>query len=112
MKLAKSIEKVTRLSESMKESLDCDDITAALEILQQRGEAMESFVAADRAASEAERQACSEIIIYLKQLDRELQEMATCQMEGLTREMRGRLGASGTAQDSRLCLSGCFDRRA
>lgn len=76
MDLRHAIDEVRRLTGQLQEALDAEDLLRCAELLPRRGEAMDAFEAAHRAATPAERRACGAELADLAAADRELQEAA------------------------------------
>ena len=85
-----------------------------LALLEKRGKAMAAFEVAHRAATTAEREACSDILAQLQIEDRELQSRSEILLEQLAGEFRGQLGSHSHAAVNHDTPVGqaCLDRKA
>ncbi len=110
MTLNQAIAHALELTRALQDALGKDDLERALDLVPERGRALEKFQAAHEAATDAEKLACREDIIALKNLDETLQDTAGARLDEAARRL-----TSGSAQGRTRpepCLSGCFDRHA
>jgi hypothetical protein len=114
MELRDRTQEARYLTAGLVEALAGRNMESWLTLLDKRGEAMAAFEAAHRAATTAEREACRDIMMLLRNEDRELQERSEILLEQLAGEFRGQLGSHshGTAGCEMPVGQACLDRKA
>lgn len=110
MTLNQAIEHALALTRALQDALDEDDLDRALDLVPERGRALEKFQAAHEAATEAQKLACRKDLVTLRNLDETLQETAGARLDDAARRLTSGSAPNRTRQEP--CLSGCLDRHA
>ncbi len=112
MTLYDAIAEVLDLTGAIEDALAHDNHLAALEMIPQRGLAMERFREAHRSAGPEELSACCRQLVELKRRDEKLQREAGSRLQETAEILHGHAASRGHRPENQACLSGCLDRRA